>query len=65
MVALPAVISAGSEPNRIAILKTPNILRKYAARNFEKICEALGNICELYTLAECRNFFKSAGYEAD
>jgi len=40
-------------------------LRKHAARNFEGICEALGNICELYTPAECRNFFMAAGYEAE
>ena len=44
-------------------LKT--LLRKHAARSFDAISDALGQICDLFTAAECRNFFKAAGYEAD
>jgi hypothetical protein len=40
-------------------------LRKKAARTFDTLCEALGDICHLFEPAECRNFFKAAGYEAD
>lgn len=52
-------------PIELAYSKLKTLLRKHAARNFEAICEALGDICELYTPTECRNFFKAAGYEAE
>ena len=52
-------------PIEMAHSKLKALLRKHAARNFEAICEALGDICKLFTPAECRNFFIAAGYEAD
>jgi len=52
-------------PIELAYSKLKALLRKHAARNYEAICEALGDICQLYTPTECRNFFKAAGYEAD
>ncbi|RUW65516.1 IS630 family transposase, partial [Mesorhizobium sp. M4B.F.Ca.ET.049.02.1.2] len=36
-----------------------------AARTFDALCQALGDICHLFEPAECRNFFKAAGYEAN
>lgn len=40
-------------------------LRKKAARTFDALCQALGDICHLFEPVECRNFFKAAGYEAN
>jgi len=57
--------SPNLNPIELAYSKLKTLLRKHAARNFEAICEALGDICQLYTPAECRNFFKAAGYEAE
>ncbi|ESX20557.1 MULTISPECIES: hypothetical protein [unclassified Mesorhizobium] len=31
----------------------------------DALCQALGDICHLFEPAECRNFFKVAGYEAN
>ena len=52
-------------PIELAYSKLKTLLRKHAARNFDAICDALGDICTLYTAQECRNFFKAAGYGAD
>lgn len=52
-------------PIELAYSKLKTLLRKRAARDFEAICEALCDICNLYTPDECRNFFRAAGYEAD
>ncbi len=38
---------------------------KQAARTYDEITEALGQICQLYSINECRNYFKAAGYEDD
>lgn len=52
-------------PIEMAYSKLKSLLRKHAARDFDTICDALGEICDLYTPQECRNFFKAAGYEAE
>lgn len=52
-------------PIELAYSKLKTLLRKHAARSFDAICEALGQICELFTPTECRNYFKAAGYEGD
>lgn len=45
--------------------KLKALLRKKAARSFDTLCDALGEICELFDPIQCRNCFKAAGYEAD
>jgi len=50
-------------PIEMAYSKLKTLLRKHAARSFDAICNALGQICYLFTAKECRNFFKAAGYE--
>ncbi|NOV21221.1 hypothetical protein E5S70_35425 [Ensifer adhaerens] len=35
-----------------------------AARSFGVIAQVLGGICTLFSVTECRNYFKAAGYEA-
>jgi len=52
-------------PIELAVSKLKALLRKAAARSFETISNALGQICDLYTANECKNYFKAAGYEDD
>ena len=61
---LPAY-SPDLNPIEMAYSKLKEHLRKRAARSFDAICDAAGQICDLFTPSECRNFFKAAGYEAD
>ena len=49
----------------MAYSKLKTLLRKRAARSFDAISEALGEICNLFSVQECRNYFKAAGYEVD
>ncbi|WP_092938326.1 transposase [Rhizobium sp. 9140] len=60
---LPAY-SPDLNPIEMAFSKLKTLLRKRAARSFDAIAKALGDICDLFTIAKCRNFFKAAGYEA-
>lgn len=64
MLFLPAY-SPDLNPIELAFSKLKTLLRKKAARSFDAICEAAGEICDLYTPAECRNYFKAAGYEVE
>lgn len=52
-------------PIEMAFSKLKTLLRKRAARSFDAIAQALGDICNLYSVTECRNYFKAAGYGAD
>lgn len=52
-------------PIEMAFSKLKALLRKKAARTFDAIATALGDICDLFDPLQCRNFFKAAGYEAD
>jgi transposase len=52
-------------PIEMAFSKLKSLLRKRAARSFDKITKALGDIITLFSVNECRNFFKAAGYEAE
>jgi len=49
----------------MAFSKLKVLLRKRAARTFDALCDALGDICELFEPTQCRNFFKAAGYAPD
>jgi len=42
--------------------KLKHLLRKAAARTFEAICLALGNILQAFTPDECANYFANSGY---
>ena len=52
-------------PIEMAFSQLKALLRKRAARSFDTIAQALGDIVNLFSVAECRNFFKAAGYEAE
>ena len=43
--------------------KLKHLLRKAAARTFEAICLALGNILQAFTPDECANYLASSGYQ--
>lgn len=52
-------------PIEMAYSKLKTLLRKRAARTFDEISDALGDICDLFSPTECLNFFKAAGYGGD
>lgn len=37
-------------------------LRRFGARTFTEVFDAIGSICSLYDPTECWNYFKAAGY---
>lgn len=49
----------------MAFSKLKTLLRKRAARSLDAFAQALGDICNLFSVTECRNYFKAAGCEAD
>jgi len=52
-------------PIEMAFAKLKAHLRKAAARTFEALWTALGDICALFDEQECWNYFKAAGYASD
>lgn len=52
-------------PIEMAFSKLKAHLRAAAARTFEALFAALGDICALFDPDECWNFFKTAGYASD
>jgi len=52
-------------PIEMAFSKLKAHLRKAAARNFDDLANAVGDICKLFEPDECWNYFKEAGYASD
>ena len=50
-------------PIEMAFAKLKAHLRRMAARTFDAITEAVGDICDLFLPEECENYFKACGYE--
>jgi transposase len=50
-------------PIEMAFSKLKAYLRKAAARTYDEVWQAIGQICDLFTPHECRNYFKACGYE--
>ncbi len=50
-------------PIEMAFAKLKAHLRKAAARTFDEVWKAIGQICDLFSPNECRNYFKASGYE--
>ena len=46
----------------MAFAKLKAHLRKAAARTFDALIDAIGDICALYQPDECSNYFNKAGY---
>lgn len=52
-------------PIEIAFSKLKAHLRKAAARTYDALWKAIGDICALFKPEECWNFFKAQNYVAD
>lgn len=52
-------------PIEMAFAKLKAHLRRLAARSFDTLIQAIGDICNLYQPIECQNYFNAAGYGAD
>src|SRR3546814_12165455 len=52
-------------PIEMAFAKLKTLLRKAAARTYDQLWRALGDICELFDPTECWNYLQDAGYAAD
>lgn len=50
---------------KMVFSKLKAMIRKAAARTYDQLWKAVGNVCKLLTEEECYNVFKSAGYETD
>jgi transposase len=52
-------------PIEQAFAKLKAHLRRIAARTYDDLVAAVGDVCSLFQPAECRNFFKAAQYASD
>lgn len=52
-------------PIEMAFAKLKTLLRKAAARTWDTLWRAIGDICDLFDPDECWNYLKEAGYVAD
>lgn len=52
-------------PIEKAFSKLKTLLRKAKARTYDALWKAVGQICDLFTPQECRNYFKATGCVAD
>jgi transposase len=51
-------------PIENAFAKLKALLRKTAERTIDGLWSAIGRFLDLFTRAECRNYFAAAGYDA-
>jgi transposase len=52
-------------PIEMAFAKLKTLLRKAAERTVDGLWSAIGRLVDLFTPAECANYFSAAGYDAD
>jgi transposase len=52
-------------PIEIPFAKLKALIRRAAARTYDKLWHAAGNACDLFTDQKCFNFFQTPGYETD
>ena len=52
-------------PIEMAFAKIKTLIRKAAARTYDQLWQAVGNVCNIFKDEECYNFFKAAGYETN
>ncbi len=52
-------------PIEMAFSKLKALIRKAAARTYDQLWAAVGQVCDLFSDEECYNYFKAAGYGAD
>jgi len=49
----------------VAFSKLKAHLRKAAARTYDALWKAIGDICDMFPPQQCWNFFKAQNYVAD
>jgi transposase len=49
-------------PIEMAFSKLKAHLRAFGARTFDQLCDAVGNICDLFSPEECWNYLRHSGY---
>ena len=49
----------------MAVSKLKALIRKVAARTYDDLWRAVGNVCGLFTQDQCYNFFRAAGYDTN
>ena len=59
---LPAEILAYLNPIEQLFAKLKHLLRKAAARDFDTVCAAIGQLLDNFTPQECANYFANSGY---
>jgi transposase len=52
-------------PIEMAFSKLKALLRKAAERTVDGLWAAIGRLVDVFTPAECENYFAAAGYDAD
>jgi len=52
-------------PIEMAFSKLKALIRKAAARTYEDLWGATGQVCDLFSAQQCRNFLAEAGYKRD
>jgi hypothetical protein len=52
-------------PIEMAFSKLKALIRKTATRTYDRLWQAVGNLCDLFTDGQGYNFFKAAGYKPD
>ncbi len=49
----------------MAFSKLKALIRKAAARTYDQLWAAVGQVCDLFSEEECYNYFTAAGQEAN
>lgn len=52
-------------PIEMAFSKLKALIRKAAARTYDQLWAAVGQVCDLFSDEECYNYFKATGYEVN
>lgn len=52
-------------PIEMVFAKLKAHLRRIGARTIDDPWKAIGNVCDLYSPGECRNYLTAAGYSSD
>ena len=52
-------------PMEMAFSKLKAHLRKIGARTFDQLFNAIGDICDMFSPQECRNYLQAAGYASN
>ncbi len=57
--------SSDLDPIEMTFAKLKTLLRKAAARTYEKLWKTVGAVCDLFTEDECLNYFIVARYKPE